>query len=118
MPRAKRGVKARRRRNRILKAASGFRSGRRKIWRRTVEAVHHAWKHAYVGRKLKKRQMRRLWIVRIGAAARGHGMSYSRFIHAVTKSGIEIDRKVMAELAVVDPDAFSQIVASAKQGLG
>ena len=117
MPRAKRGVKARRRRNRILKAASGFRSGRRKIWRRTVEAVHHAWQHAYRGRKNKKRTMRRLWIVRIGAAARGHGLSYSRFIHGVSRSGIEIDRKALAELAVVDPDAFGQVVQSAKQGL-
>ena len=117
MPRAKRGFKARRRRNRVLKAASGFRSGRRKIWRRAVEAVHHAWRHAYVGRKNKKRQMRRLWIVRIGAATRSHGMSYSRFIHGVAKSGIEIDRKALAELAVVDPDAFSQVVQSAKQAL-
>ena len=117
MPRAKRGFKARRRRNRVLKAASGFRSGRRKIWRRAVEAVHHAWRHAYVGRKNKKRQMRRLWIVRIGAATRSHGMSYSRFIHGVSKSGIEIDRKALAELAVVDPDAFSQVVQSAKQAL-
>lgn len=117
MPRAKRGFKARRRRNRVLKAASGFRSGRRKIWRRAVEAVHHAWRHAYVGRKNKKRQMRRLWIVRIGAATRSHGMSYSRFIHGVAKSGIEIDRKALAELAVVDPGAFSQVVQSAKQAL-
>lgn len=117
MSRAKRGVKARRRRNRILKAASGFRSGRRKIWRRTVEAVHHSWKHAYVGRKNKKRQMRRLWIVRIGAAARGHGMSYSRFLHGVAQSGIELDRKALAELAVVDPDAFGKVVESAKSGL-
>lgn len=117
MPRAKRGFKARRRRNRVLKAASGFRSGRRKIWRRAVEAVHHAWRHAYVGRKNKKRQMRRLWIVRIGAATRSHGMSYSRFIHGVAKSGIEIDRKALAELAIVDPDAFSQVVQSAKQAL-
>jgi len=117
MPRAKRGFKARRRRNRVLKAASGFRSGRRKIWRRAVEAVHHAWRHAYVGRKNKKRQMRRLWIVRIGAATRTHGMSYSRFIHGVAKSGIELDRKALAELAVVDPDAFSQVVQSAKKAL-
>ena len=117
MSRAKRGVKARRRRNRILKAASGFRSGRRKIWRRTVEAVHHSWKHAYVGRKNKKRQMRRLWIVRIGAAARGHGMSYSRFIHGVAKSGIELDRRALAELAVVDPDAFGKVVESARSHL-
>lgn len=117
MPRAKRGVKARRRRNRVLKVASGFRSGRRKIWRRAVEAVHHAWMHAYRGRKQKKRDMRRLWIVRINAAARPYGLSYSRFIHALERSGIEIDRRALAELAIVDPPAFEQVVVSAKAGL-
>lgn len=117
MPRAKRGVKARRRRNRILKVASGFRSGRRKIWRRAVEAVHHAWMHAYRGRKQKKRDMRRLWIVRINAAARPHGLSYSRFIHGLQRSGIELDRRALAELAVADPAAFGQVVESVKAGL-
>ncbi|MEM7157505.1 MAG: 50S ribosomal protein L20 [Myxococcota bacterium] len=117
MPRAKRGVKARRRRNRILKAASGFRSGRRKIWRRAVEAVHHAWIHAYTGRKLKKRTMRRLWIVRINAATRPHGLNYSRFIHGLNQSGIELDRRALAELAITDPEAFSQVVASAKAAI-
>lgn len=114
MPRASRGFKARRRRNRVLAHASGFRSGRRKIYRRAVEAVHHAWMHMYVGRKLKKRQMRRLWIVRINAAARTHGITYSRLIHAMSTSGIEIDRKALAELAVVDPDAFGKVVEQAK----
>jgi large subunit ribosomal protein L20 len=117
MPRAKRGVKARRRRNRILKVASGFRSGRRKIWRRAVEAVHHAWMHAYRGRKQKKRDMRRLWIVRINAATRPHGLSYSRFIHALLRSGIELDRRALAELAITDPEAFGQVVETAKAGL-
>lgn len=117
MPRAKRGVKARRRRNRILKAASGFRSGRRKIWRRAVEAVHHAWIHAYRGRKIKKRNMRRLWIVRINAATRAHGLSYSRFIHGLERSGIELDRRALAELAIADPEAFGQVVESAKAGI-
>jgi large subunit ribosomal protein L20 len=117
MPRAKRGVKARRRRNRILKVASGFRSGRRKIWRRAVEAVHHAWMHAYRGRKQKKRDMRRLWIVRINAATRPYGLSYSRFIHALLRSGIELDRRVLAELAITDPQAFAQVVETAKAGL-
>lgn len=117
MPRAKRGVKARRRRNRVLKVASGFRSGRRKIWRRAVEAVHHAWMHAYRGRKQKKRDMRRLWIVRINAAARPYGLSYSRFIHALERSGIELDRRALAELAITDPPAFEQVVVSAKAGL-
>lgn len=114
MPRVKRGFKARRRRNRIRNAASGFRGGRRRIYRRTVEAVHHAWMHAYRGRKQKKRDMRRLWIVRIGAAVRGHGTNYSRFMHGLSNAGIELDRKVLAELAVVDPEAFGKIVAAAK----
>ncbi|MEM9460306.1 MAG: 50S ribosomal protein L20 [Myxococcota bacterium] len=117
MPRAKRGVKARRRRNRILKVASGFRSGRRKIWRRAVEAVHHAWIHAYRGRKIKKRNMRRLWIVRINAATRAHGLSYSRFIHGLERSGIELDRRALAELAIADPEAFGRVVESAKAGI-
>lgn len=118
MPRATRGVKARRRRNRIRKAASGFRGGRRKIYRRMVEAVHHAWMHAYRGRKQKKRDMRRLWIVRIGAAARMHGLNYSRFMHGVSTAGIELDRKILAELAVADADAFAAIAQAAKDAAG
>lgn len=117
MPRAKRGFKARRRRKRILKAASGFRGGRRKIWRRAVEAVHHAWMHAYRGRKQKKRDMRRLWIVRIGAAARINGLNYSQFIHGLMHAGIELDRKVLAELAVVDAEAFTKIADTAKSAI-
>ncbi|MBV1858908.1 MAG: 50S ribosomal protein L20 [Nannocystaceae bacterium] len=118
MPRATRGVKARRRRNRIRKAASGFRGGRRRIYRRMVEAVHHAWMHAYRGRKQKKRDMRRLWIVRIGAAARMHGLNYSRFMNGVSVAGIELDRKVLAELAVADAEAFAQIAQIAKDAIG
>lgn len=117
MPRAKRGVKARRRRNRILKVASGFRSGRRKIWRRAVEAVHHAWMHAYRGRKQKKRDMRRLWIVRIGAATRAFGLSYSRFMNGLLRSGIELDRRALAELAISDAAAFEVVVNAAKAAL-
>lgn len=118
MPRATRGVKARRRRNRIRKCASGFRGGRRRIYRRMVEAVHHAWMHAYRGRKQKKRDMRRLWIVRIGAAARMHGLNYSRFIHGLTVAGVAIDRKILAELAVADADAFGQIAQISKNAIG
>ncbi|TPV93965.1 MAG: 50S ribosomal protein L20 [Myxococcales bacterium FL481] len=117
MPRAKRGFKARRRRNRILKAARGFRGGRRTMYRRAVEAVRHAWMHAYRGRKEKKRTMRRLWIVRLNAGARAHGLSYSRFIEGCTKAKIGLDRKVMADLAVVDPPAFGQVVAAARAAL-
>ncbi len=78
-----------------------------------VEAVHHAWMHAYRGRKQKKRDMRRLWIVRIGAAARMHGLNYSRFIHGLAVAGVTLDRKVLAELAVADAEAFAAIAAIA-----
>ncbi|MBX7080579.1 MAG: 50S ribosomal protein L20 [Nannocystaceae bacterium] len=113
MPRAKRGFKARRRRNRVLKFAQGFVAGRRRMWRRAVEAVHRAWMHAYRGRKNKKRLMRRLWIARINAGARINGTSYSRLVDALGRAGIEIDRKVLAELAVTDPGAFAKIVQTA-----
>ncbi len=117
MPRAKRGFKARRRRNRVLKFAKGFRGGRRRAWRRAVEAVHHAWQHAYLGRKDKKRKMRRLWIVRINAAARKSGLSYSRLVEGLSRAGVEIDRKMLAELAISDPVGFSKIVEEARSSL-
>jgi large subunit ribosomal protein L20 len=117
MPRAKRGFKARRRRNRVLKAASGFRAGRRTMYRRAMEAVRHAWMHAYVGRKQKKRTMRRLWIVRINAAARHNSISYSRLMDGCNKAGIELDRKVLADLALVDPEGFTRVVETARASL-
>lgn len=117
MPRAKRGFKARRRRNRILKAAKGFRGGRSRMFRRALEAVHHAWMHAYSSRKGKKRTMRRLWIVRLNAAARAHGLSYSRLIEALGKANIALDRKVLADLAVFDNAAFGKVVAEARAAL-
>ena len=117
MPRAKRGFKARRRRNRILKAASGFRGGRRRMYRRAVEAVHRAWAFAYRGRKEKKRQMRRLWIVRINAAVRTHGLSYSRFIHGLKTAGVDLNRKQLSELAIHDAGAFSKLVETARAAL-
>ncbi len=117
MPRAKRGVKARRRRNRVLAHAKGFVGGRRKIWRRAVEAVHRAWAQAYRGRKERKRAMRRLWIVRINAAARQHGLSYSRLIDGLNRGGVALDRKVLAELAVTDPAAFAKIAELARASL-
>lgn len=117
MPRAKRGFKARRRRNRIRKAARGFREGRRTMIRRATEAVHHAWMHAYTGRKQKKRTMRRLWIVRINAAARQNGISYSRMMDGCNKAGIELDRKVLADLAIADPAGFTRVVETARAAL-
>ena len=117
MPRAKRGFKARRRRNRIRKAARGFREGRRTMYRRAVEAVHHSWMHAYTGRKQKKRTMRRLWIVRINAATRQHGLSYSRFVDGCKRAGIGLDRKVLADLAIADPAGFAKVVDTARSAL-
>jgi|SRR5688572_25494797 large subunit ribosomal protein L20 len=117
MPRAKRGFKARRRRNRILKAAKGFRGGRSRMFRRALEAVHHAWMHAYSSRKGKKRLMRRLWIVRLNAAARAHGLSYSRLIEALGKANIALDRKVLSDLAVFDNAAFGKVIAEARAAL-
>lgn len=114
--RAKRGIKGRRRKNRILKAARGFRGGR-KNYRRALEAVHHAWVHAYSGRKQKKRTMRRLWIVRLNAAARLNDLSYSRLIEGLNKVGIEMDRKVLSELAIFDPEGFARVAQTVKAAL-
>jgi large subunit ribosomal protein L20 len=117
MPRAKRGYKTRRRHNRVLKQAAGFRGGRRTMYRRAMEALRHAWMHAYSGRKQKKRTMRRLWVVRINAAARKQGVSYSRLMDGCNKAGIELDRKVLADLAVADPAAFAKVVDTARAAL-
>ena len=117
MPRAKRGFKARRRRNKILKAARGFVGGRSKIYRRAVEAVQRAWAYSYRDRKVRKRDFRRLWVTRINAAARSHGLNYSRFMHGLKEAGIELDRKVLADMAVKDPKGFEQVVAAAKTAL-
>ncbi len=117
MPRVKRGFKARRRRKRILKHAKGFVGGRSKIYRRAVEAVHRAWAYSYRDRKVRKRDFRRLWITRINAAARQHGLSYGRFMHGLKLAGAELDRKSLAEMAVRDPEGFSAVVALARQAL-
>jgi large subunit ribosomal protein L20 len=84
------------------------------MWRRAVEAVHHAWMNAYIGRKQKKRNMRRLWIVRINAIARQHGLSYSRLIDQLKRASVELDRKVLAQLAVNDPAAFARVVETSR----
>jgi len=87
------------------------------MYRRAVEAVHHAWMHAYIGRKQKKRTMRRLWIVRINAAARPHGFSYSRLMDGCNKANIALDRKVLADLAISDPAGFARVVDTARAAL-
>ena len=113
MPRAKGGFKTRRRRNRILKHAKGFRGDRNHNWKVALEAVRHAWKYMFYGRKQRKREFRSLWIVRINAAVRDHGMSYSKLIGGMAKAGIQIDRKILADLAVREPSAFAAIAQKA-----
>ena len=114
MPRAKRGFKARRRRNRLLKHASGYHQARSRLYAYAKEVVMKAWVYAYAHRRLKKRDFRRLWITRINAAARLNGTSYSRLMHGLKGANIGLDRKVLSELAIVDAAAFAKVVASAK----
>ena len=117
MPRVKRGYKARRRHNRILKLAKGYRGAHGRLYRSAVEAVARALCYAYRDRRQRKRAFRRLWIVRINAATRLHGLSYSRFINGLNKAGIELDRRVLAELANADPAAFGKVVEAAQAAL-
>ncbi len=115
MPRAKRGFKARRRRNRILKAAKGYHSARSRLFAYAKEVVMKAWVYAYAHRKLRKRDFRRLWIARINAAARTNGLSYSQFISGLSAAGITLDRKVLADIAVRDPETFRRFVDAARE---
>ncbi len=115
MPRVKRGFKARRRRKKILKMAKGYVGGRRRMFKVAKETVHRALVYAYRDRKQRKRDFRRLWIVRINAAARAHGMSYSRFIAGLKRAGVGLDRKVLADIAVHDPEAFAELARLAQQ---
>ncbi len=111
--RIKRGFKARRRRKKVLKLAKGYVAGRSKLFRTAADAVDKALMYAYRDRKARKRDFRKLWIARINAGARMNDISYSKFIHGLKKSEIEIDRKILAELAVSDPAVFSQLAAKA-----
>ena len=113
MPRAKRGFKARRRRNRILKHASGFHSARSRQYAQAKEVVMKAWVYAYAHRKRKKRDFRRLWIARINAAARTNGTTYSRLMHGLKTAKVQLDRKVLSDIAIVDPAAFTRVVKTA-----
>src|SRR5574340_1487927 len=109
MPRVKRGTKRRAKRKRILDRASGYYLTKSKLYRSAKESVERGLKFAYAGRRQKKRQFRALWIVRIGAAAKLNGLSYSKLINGLKKSGLELDRKILAELAVQDPAGFSRL---------
>lgn len=115
--RIKRGFKARKRRQKVLKAARGFRGGRSKLFRTAADAVDKALMYAYRDRRRRKRDFRRLWISRINAAARMNGLSYSKFMHGLKLAGITLDRKVLAELAISDPRGFSHIAGQAAQQL-
>ena len=115
--RVKRGFKARRRRKKVLKLAKGFRGGRSKLYRTAADAVDKALMYAYRDRRVRKRDFRRLWIARINAAARLNNISYSKFMHGLKLANVELDRKVLAELAISDPTGFSQIVKVASQQL-
>ena len=110
MPRAKRGFKRRRRHNKLLKQAEGFAFGRKNKIRRTYEAVDRAQIYAFRDRRVKKRDFRQLWIARLSAAASDNNISYSRLINALTKAQIRLDRKVLSDIAIVDPKAFTAIV--------
>ena len=113
MPRVTRGTKARRRRNKVLKMAKGYRGGKSRLFRTATEAVDRALCYAYRDRRTKKRDFRRLWITRISAAAKMNNTNYSRLIHGLKQSGIELDRKVLSNLAIVDPKTFSEVVKAA-----
>lgn len=115
MPRVKRGPKARRRRNKIMKAARGFIGGRSKQFKQARQTLHRAWAYAYRDRRQRKRDFRRLWITRINAAARLNGTSYSKLMGGLNKANIELDRKVLAEMAIFDPAGFTKVVEAARQ---
>jgi len=117
MPRVKTGTIRRARHKKILKMAKGFYSGRRKHFRKAKEQVERSLRYAYRDRKNRKRDFRRLWIVRINAACRLNDISYSVFMNAIKKSGIELDRKILADMAMNEPETFAKVVAQAKEAL-
>jgi large subunit ribosomal protein L20 len=118
VPRVKRGSKRRDSRRKTLAATKGYFLNKSKLYRAAQEAQERAGKFAYIGRRLKKRDFRSLWIIRISAACRENGISYSKFINGLTKAGIELNRKVLSEMAYHDPEAFASIVGQAKAALG
>lgn len=115
--RVKRGTKARKRRQKVLKLAKGYRGGRSKLYRTAADSVDKALMYAYRDRRRRKRDFRQLWIARINAAARLNELSYSRFMHGLKLAGVELDRKVLAELAISDPPGFTHIAKLAAQQL-
>ncbi|MDQ3777396.1 MAG: 50S ribosomal protein L20 [Actinomycetota bacterium] len=117
MPRVKRSVHARKKRRKVLEAAKGYVGRKHSTYRAAKEQVEHSLVYAYRDRKARKRDLRRIWIIRINAAARSQGLSYNQFVAGCKKAGIELDRKVLAEIAVADPEAFGKIAEQAKAAL-
>lgn len=117
MPRAKRVVQSRRRRKKVLKAVRGYVGSKHRLYRTALESLRRALAYAYRDRRTRKRDMRSLWITRINAAARMHGIAYSRLIDGLDKAGVKIDRRILADLAVNDSEAFGKVVAKAKAAL-
>jgi len=117
MPRTKGAPPRNQRKKKLLKVAKGYFGGRKNLYRTAKDAVEKGWEHAYVDRKKKKRNFRALWIVRINAAARLNDLSYSRFMNGLKNSGIELDRKVLADMAIRDPQGFTSLAERAKEGL-
>jgi large subunit ribosomal protein L20 len=117
MPRARGAVPRHHRHKKIFKEAKGYFGGRKNLWRIAKDAVERGWEHAYRDRKKKKRTYRRLWIARINAAAREQGLTYSRFMNGLDRAGVEVDRKALADLAVMNPDAFAALADRAKAEL-
>jgi large subunit ribosomal protein L20 len=115
MPRVTRGFKARRRRNKVLKLAKGYRGGKSRLYKTATEAVDRALNYAFRDRRAKKRDFRRLWIARINAGANMNGISYSKLMGGLKKANIDLDRKVLANLAILDAGAFSKVVQIAKE---
>jgi large subunit ribosomal protein L20 len=117
MPRATSAVARHRKKKKYFRAARGYFGGRSKLWRIAKNAVERGWQYSYRDRKNRKREFRRLWITRINAAARQHDLSYSRFMNGLKLAGVEVNRKVLADLAVREPEAFGELVAQAKSKL-
>jgi len=118
MARVKRGVTKNARKKRLFKDVKGYRGGRGKRYRMATEARNRGWAYAFKHRKRKKRDFRRLWIVRIGAAAEARGLTYSRLMSGLKKAGVELDRKILADLALADPPAFDSLIGRARAALG
>jgi large subunit ribosomal protein L20 len=117
MSRTRNSVQTRARRKKVLKHAKGYVGGRRKLFKNAKESVERGWNYAYRDRRQKKRDFRKLWIARINAATRAHGLTYSSFINGLKKAEIDVDRKILADLAIHEPQAFDRFIEAAKEAL-